>query len=165
MAFYQFKRQQIIPASRQDVWDFIASPVNLKKITPPSMGFDILNPDLPDKMYEGMIIHYQVKPMKFYATRWVTEITHIQPGHYFVDEQRMGPYRMWHHQHWVTEHEQGALMTDIISYQPPLGWIGQLANAVLIKGRLQDIFNFREKAIREQWPSPLNIERGSGEAF
>jgi ligand-binding SRPBCC domain-containing protein len=99
MAFYQFKREQFIQADLATVWDFISSPANLKKITPPYMGFDITSGDLPEKMYQGMIISYKVSPFWGIKTDWVTEITHIKELEYFVDEQRMGPYALWHHQH------------------------------------------------------------------
>lgn len=149
MAFYQFKRQQFIDSTMEQVWNFIASPINLKKITPASMGFDILTDDLPLTIYEGMIIHYRVKPFPFWTTHWISEISYIEPGEYFVDEQRVGPYDMWHHEHRISEHDNGVLMTDIVSYQPPLGGIGRLANALFIRHRLNEIFDFREQALRE----------------
>lgn len=99
MPTYQFYREQIIPASKSKVWDFISSPANLKKITPPEMGFDITTPYLAEKMYAGMIISYQVRVLPGFTTNWVTEITQVREGEYFIDEQRMGPYRLWHHQH------------------------------------------------------------------
>ncbi|WP_430813610.1 SRPBCC family protein [Carboxylicivirga sp. RSCT41] len=147
MAFYQFQRRQLIQASLEDVWTFIATPSNLNKITPPSMGFDILTPDLPSLMYEGMIIHYRVKPLPFYNTEWVTEITHIRHGEYFVDEQRVGPYKLWHHMHRLQETTSGVEMTDIVSYQLPMGVLGRLGNQLLVRNRLNQIFEYREKAI------------------
>jgi ligand-binding SRPBCC domain-containing protein len=149
MAFYQFQRSQFIQSSLHDVWNFIATPGNLNKITPPSMSFDILTPNLPSQMYEGMIIHYRVKPLPFYYTEWVTEITKIKHGEYFVDEQRIGPYKFWHHEHRLQQSHQGVKMTDIVSYQLPLGILGQLGNQVIIKSRLKDIFEYREKAISD----------------
>lgn len=101
MAFYQFYREQLITASIDEIWDFISSPQNLKKITPQEMGFDIRTKDLPNKIYEGMIISYTVRPLLGIKTNWVTEITHIKDKEYFVDEQRVGPYSMWHHQHMI----------------------------------------------------------------
>lgn len=147
MPFYQFKQKQIIPATMEEVWDFISSPANLKEITPDYMGFDITSGDLPEKMYEGMIISYEVAPLFGLKTTWVTEITNIRDKEYFVDEQRVGPYSLWHHQHFIEEVERGVLMKDIVSYQPPLGILGAIANALMVKGKLREIFDYRTQAI------------------
>ena len=149
MGFYQLKRTTEIKASVAEVWDFISSPANLKKITPPYMGFDIMTDDYSQKMYKGMIISYKVSPLLGIKTTWVTEITQVEHQKYFIDEQRIGPYRMWHHQHFIEESEYGTSMRDIVSYQPPFGPIGSIANAILIKVKLKQIFDYREKAIDE----------------
>ncbi|MCY1720717.1 SRPBCC family protein [Prolixibacteraceae bacterium Z1-6] len=149
MAFFQFEREQILHANLEEVWDFISSPKNLKKITPDYMGFDIRTPDLPDKMYEGMIIAYRVRPVLGIPTTWVTEITHVADKHYFVDEQRVGPYALWHHQHRIAETENGVLMHDIVSYRPPLGFLGSIANALIIRNKLNEIFDYRKKVLEE----------------
>jgi ligand-binding SRPBCC domain-containing protein len=147
MPVYQFYREQVIPASRTEVWDFISSPENLKKITPPEMGFDITTPHLSEKMYPGMIISYKVKPLPGIKTNWLTEITQVREMDYFVDEQRVGPYRIWHHQHILEDHEKGILMKDLVTYLPPLGFLGAIANSLMIRGKLEEIFAFREKAV------------------
>lgn len=149
MAFYQFRKEQFIRASVEEVWDFISSPENLKCITPPSMGFDIRTPNLPEKVYEGMIIAYRVRPLLGISTSWVTEITHVKDKSYFVDEQRIGPYKMWHHQHFITPEREGLLMTDIVSYQPPLGCLGAIAKNLVIDRKLNEIFDFRTQALQE----------------
>jgi len=149
MGIYQLHKEQKVPASIEEVWDFISSPKNLKKITPDYMGFDITSKHLPDKMYPGMIISYIVKPVLGIKTTWVTEITHVKENEFFVDEQRVGPYTIWHHQHWVKAIEGGTLMTDIVSYKPPLGILGRMANSLLIKDKLEEIFAYREKALIE----------------
>ncbi|HPF52051.1 MAG TPA: SRPBCC family protein [Draconibacterium sp.] len=149
MSFYQFSRTQKIPATLDELWRFISAPDNLKTITPPGMGFEITSDSIGKEMYEGMIISYRVKPLLNIDTLWVTEITHIKNKEYFVDEQRIGPYKMWHHEHFITDIEGGVLMTDIISYQPPFGIIGNLANSLLIKKKLNQIFNFRMQALEE----------------
>jgi ligand-binding SRPBCC domain-containing protein len=151
MAFYQFTATQKIPASLEQVWDFISSPNNLKEITPAYMGFEITSPGLPEKMYPGMIISYKVSPLFGIKMTWVTEITHVDNQRYFVDEQRMGPYAMWHHQHKIEAIEGGVLMTDIVSYQPPLGFLGVIANALFIKGKLKEIFDFRTVAVEKKF--------------
>lgn len=152
MAFYQFQREQFIKASIEEIWDFISSPQNLKRITPQKMGFDIRTQNLPDKVYEGMIISYTVRPLFGIPTHWVTEITHIRDKSYFVDEQRVGPYKLWHHQHIILPQKNGVLMKDIVSYQPPFGLIGRIANALVIRKTLNEIFDFRKKALEKIFP-------------
>ncbi len=149
MGFYQFKKEQIINQPKDIIWDFISSPKNLKKITPEYMGFDITSENLQDKMYEGMIISYKVSPLLGIKTTWVTEITHVKEGEYFVDEQRVGPYTIWHHQHFIKSTKEGTLMTDIVSYKPPFGLFGNIANGLIIKGKLNEIFDYRTKALNE----------------
>lgn len=151
MAFYQLKTSQRIPATMEQVWDFISSPANLKKITPEHMGFDITSGELPEKMYPGMIISYKVRPLLGIKMTWVTEITHVKEGAYFVDEQRVGPYALWHHEHFIEPIEGGVLMRDIVSYRPPMGFLGAIANAVLIRRQLNGIFSYRYKAVEEMF--------------
>ncbi|WP_422362132.1 SRPBCC family protein [Reichenbachiella sp.] len=147
MAFYQYYKAQVVDARREELWDFISTPKNLKRITPDHMGFDITSSHAADKMYEGMIISYNVSPLPGFKTEWVTEITHIREGEFFVDEQRIGPYTMWHHQHILEEIDELVVMKDIITYQPPFSILGALANSLFIKKKLDEIFDYREKAI------------------
>ncbi|MEI6695668.1 MAG: SRPBCC family protein [Bacteroidota bacterium] len=153
MAFFQFQKEQFINASVDEVWDFISSPQNLKKITPKKMGFDILSLNLPDKIYEGMIICYMVRPLLNIPTNWVTEITHIRDKSYFVDEQRVGPYSLWHHQHIILPLKNGVLMKDIVSYRPPFGILGRIANSLFIQSKLNEIFDYRTKVLENIFPS------------
>ena len=149
MAVFQFFKEQRIPASVDEVWDFISSPKNLSKITPDSMGFEITTPYLSDKMYPGMIITYKVSPMLNVKMTWVTEITHVKEKEYFVDEQREGPYKTWHHEHWVKPIEGGVMMEDLITYQPPMGIFGKAANDLFIRKKLEEIFEYRRLALIE----------------
>lgn len=151
MGFYQFHFAQPINAPRDDVWEFIATPGNLQKITPENMGFEILSKNLPGKMYEGMIISYNVRPVFGIKTKWVTEITHIREKEYFVDEQRVGPYTIWHHQHRIKSLETGVLMEDIVSYKPPFGFIGDLANSLFIRKKIEEIFAYRKIAVEKKF--------------
>lgn len=144
---YQLKVHQKIPASVGEAWEFISSPHNLKRITPDYMGFEITNEPIPYKMYEGMIITYNVTPLLGIKMQWVTEITHVKELKYFVDEQRVGPYTMWHHEHHLIELDGGIEMMDIVSYKPPMGFIGKMANAIFINKQLQGIFDYRFQAI------------------
>lgn len=147
--YYQLHQTQKIPASMEVVWDFMSSPENLKRITPPYMGFDVISNSNSKKMYAGMIITYIVRPILNFPTNWVTEITHVKEGEFFVDEQRMGPYTLWHHQHKIEPIEGGVLMTDIVTYIPPFGFIGAIANKLFIRGKLNEIFAYRTKAVEE----------------
>lgn len=157
MAFYQFHKAQIINATPDDLWDFISSPANLKLITPDHMGFDITSSNAEQKMYEGMIVSYKVSPFPGFNTNWVTEITHVRDKEFFVDEQRIGPYTFWHHQHILEPLDQVVVMKDIITYQPPFGILGAIANRVYIRKALNKIFNYRKMAIEEYF-----AERGLG---
>jgi ligand-binding SRPBCC domain-containing protein len=144
-----FKAEQKVPISIEEAWDFFSSPKNLAVITPPDMGFDITS-DLPEKMYQGMFIAYKVAPMWGIKINWVTEITHIVEKKFFVDEQRQGPYRVWHHEHHFKEIPGGVLMTDILNYQLPLEPLGKIANG-FVRERIEHIFEFRRKKIEEMF--------------
>ena len=146
---YQLSIRQHIPASINDVWDFISSPRNLQRITPKDMAFEITNEPIADTMYAGMIIMYRVRPLLGIRMQWVTEITHVQERAYFVDEQRIGPYALWHHEHHVREITGGVEMHDIITYRPPFGLLGRIANAIIIKRQLDAIFAYRRQALIE----------------
>lgn len=150
-AIYQFKSSQKIPATIDQIWDFISSPRNLKKITPQSMGFEITNEPIGEKMYAGMIISYKVSPIAKIKMDWVTEITHVEDKVYFVDEQRVGPYKIWHHQHRLMPIENGILMEDIVSYKPPMGFLGDIANSLFIKKKLNQIFDYRFIALEGEF--------------
>lgn len=142
MAFYQLFKTQKLPVSIDVIWDFVSSPSNLKEITPPHMGFLITSSTGNGKMYPGMIITYKVSPLLRLKINWVTEITRVREKEYFVDEQRIGPYLMWHHEHRIEPIAGGVLMTDIVTYQPPMGILGALANKLFIKKQLQHIFDY-----------------------
>ena len=153
MAFSQLIKTQFVPATIEEVWDFISSPANLKKITPDYMGFDITSENLPEKMYAGMIISYKVRPLFRIPMTWVTEITHVEERKYFIDEQRVGPYALWHHQHFIETHENGVMMTDIVSYKPPFGFLGSIADVLFIRRQLEGIFTYRKDQLDKQFPS------------
>lgn len=139
---------QVLPISMDLAWNFFSSPVNLNEITPADMTFRIIS-KLPDKMYPGLIIIYKVSPMFNIPMTWVTEITQVQEQRYFVDEQRKGPYRMWHHEHHFVEVEGGVEMTDILHYDVGKGIFGRIASWLFVDKRVREIFEFREKKLRE----------------
>lgn len=149
MGFYQFKREIELDVRPDTLWQFISHPSNLKKITPDYMMFDIISDNTPEEIYEGMIIRYIVSPVAGIKTQWVTEITHIKEKEYFIDEQRVGPYSMWHHQHFLAKSDLGTIMSDIISYKPPLGFLGTLANNLFISSKLNEIFDYREIVVSD----------------
>ena len=148
MQLYQIRSKQILPISKKEAWDFLSNPSNLKVITPEHMGFHILD-GAEQPMFPGQIIQYKVRPFPFLEMKWVTEITHVETEHYFVDEQRFGPYALWHHKHFIKEVEGGVEMQDIVDYKLPFGILGRLAHPLLVKKQLQSIFTFREQRLSE----------------
>ena len=140
---------QIIQDTIERTWDFFSDPRNLSRITPPELDFTILT-SLPDRIYPGMMIEYRVRPLFGIPFRWVTEITHVEPGKSFVDEQRIGPYRIWHHEHRFKPLGDGRIeMSDRVTYVLPFGPLGDLVHPILVQPQLAKIFAFREKAVRE----------------
>lgn len=148
MKIYTLHKKQRLPISIQQAWDFLSNPKNLKTITPDYMGFNILSgADRP--MYAGQMIQYIVTPVLGIKTKWVTEISHVVDKKYFIDEQRFGPYALWHHKHFIKEVEGGVEMEDIIDYKLPFGILGQLVQPILVKPKLEEIFNYRAKKLEE----------------
>jgi ligand-binding SRPBCC domain-containing protein len=149
---YLLKFEQKLPIPLAETWDFFTSPLNLAKITPPQMGFKVTSPfDAKTKVYEGMIITYKITPLLGIKMNWMTEITHVKEHEYFVDEQRFGPYALWHHEHHFKEIKGGVLMTDILNYAIPYGVIGRLSNKLLVSKEINKIFTYREQAINEMF--------------
>ncbi|KAB5491566.1 MULTISPECIES: SRPBCC family protein [Flagellimonas] len=148
MKLYQLRSIQVLPISIEEAWEFLSDPKNLQVITPSQMGFHILS-GAEKSMHAGQIIQYIVKPFPFMTTRWVTEITHVREGSYFVDEQRFGPYALWHHKHFLKPVDQGVEMEDVIDYKLPLGFIGALFHPILVKKQLLEIFRYRERKLSQ----------------
>ena len=148
MKIYRLETIQNLPISKSHAWDFLSNPKNLRRITPDYMGFKIIN-GVTDKMYAGQIIQYIVTPVMGIPTKWVTEITHVDYGNYFVDEQRFGPYSLWHHKHFIKAIKNGVEMKDIIDYKIPLGIIGRIAQPILVAPKLKEIFEYRKNALIE----------------
>jgi len=140
---YQLKREQFLQSNIDDVWSFVSSPKNLPRITPNYMNFKITSKDLSEKMYPGMLISYTVTPVLGLPMSWLTEITQVEEKKFFIDEQRDGPYSIWHHQHFIESHKDGVLMKDIVTYKLPLGFLGRLAHWLFVKRQLNSIFNYR----------------------
>jgi ligand-binding SRPBCC domain-containing protein len=145
---YQLKRTQFVKTDIKTCWDFFSRPENLKKITPEYMGFDI-KVDLPEKMYEGLMIEYTVRPLFGIPMSWITEIKTVKENEFFVDEQRKGPYTIWHHEHHFKAVEGGVEMTDIVSYELPLGILGRFAHWLFVRKQLESIFTYRFQKVDE----------------
>lgn len=142
MKLYRLRTVQNLPISVDQAWDFLSDPKNLKTITPDYMGFNILS-GADRKMYAGQIIQYIVTPIAGIPTKWVTEITHVKDKEFFVDEQRFGPYSLWHHKHFIKAIPGGVEMEDIVDYKLPFGVLGQLVHPILVKPKLKEIFDYR----------------------
>lgn len=145
---YELHQEQILNASFDEIWRFISHPANLNKITPPDLEFSIIS-DVPDEIHNGLLIEYDVKLPLLGKSKWITEIKHIVPGREFVDEQRIGPYKFWYHHHKIEEAKAGTKMTDHVTYQPPFGIIGKAVDALFIRGKLHDIFEYREEILNQ----------------
>ena len=148
MKTYTVKFEQKLPISLEQAWDFFSSPLNLAKITPKKMAF-IITSDYTagQKMYQGMIITYKVAPLLGIKIDWMTEITHVKDGEYFIDEQRFGPYKLWHHRHSFKKTATGVEMNDEVNYVLPFGILGQIAHALFIRRRVEEIFTYRTKVV------------------
>ena len=146
---YSFKTVQKIPASLQQVWDFFSHHANLKQIIQPGIGFTVISRHHGNLLFAGQIIEYRLKPIWGIPIYWMTEITHVKEREYFADEQRRGPYGFWQHQHHFKEIQGGVEMTDIVHYRVPLWFIGYLANALFVRRKLKQIFDYRSKRMEE----------------
>lgn len=151
MKVYTLKTKQILPISMEEAWEFFSSPLNLSKITPAYMNF-VIKSELAEKMYPGMLISYKVSPVAGIPITWVTEISHVEENKFFVDEQRYGPYSMWHHEHHFKELDNGIEMTDIVSYVPPFGILGRIANSLFISKQVRGIFDYRSQVLEKYFP-------------
>ena len=152
MRLYRLEATQQLPIPPETAWEFLSNPANLQKITPPDMGFEILS-GAERPMYAGQLIQYTVSPFPGVRTRWMSEITHVTQGSYFVDEQRYGPYSLWHHKHFIREIEGGVVMEDIVDYKLPLGILGHIAQGLFVRRQLMNIFKFREDALKDLYGS------------
>lgn len=161
MAAHSIKTVQKIPISLERAWDFFSNPANLQAITPDDMGFKVISKHHGDTMYAGQIIEYTVKPVLGIPLYWMTEITQVKDMEYFIDEQRFGPYSLWHHQHHFKAIPGGVEMTDIVHYKNPLGFLGNIANGILVRNKLKQIFNYRFQKVEEmfgQWPGGQDMD-------
>ena len=143
---FTLQTEQTLPLSILEAWNFFSNPKNLLKITPDHLGFEITS-DVPEEIYPGCLITYKVSPFLGIKTNWVTEITQVKTGRYFIDEQRYGPYSMWHHEHFFFETKNGVLMKDKITYKVPGGLIGRALHPIIVLPRLKQIFSYRSEVL------------------
>ncbi len=149
MPIHTLTARQIVPISLDQAWDFFSDPRNLEKITPPGMGFRTMTTDLPPSIHAGLMIEYRVRPLPGLPMTWLTEITHVKEGAYFVDEQRVGPYAIWHHEHTFRAlGDSRSEIGDRVTYRLPFQPFGDLAHGLLVRPQLRRIFAFREAAVR-----------------
>ena len=147
---HTYHTKQHFTVDINQVWDFIATPGNLALITPPEMDFKTVSGD--DRiMFPGQVIHYTIRPMFGLKMEWITEITHVNKGEYFVDEQRFGPYKFWHHKHFLKPIPGGVMMEDVVHYKLPIGIFGKWLEPYLVRPRLERIFEFRRKVLEEKF--------------
>lgn len=143
---HRLTRQQIVPAPLETVWAFFATPDNLNVITPDDLNFEILHSG-SKRMYAGQLIEYRVQFMPLFKSRWLTEIAHLEEKVSFVDEQRIGPYRFWYHQHQFEPVPGGTCITDQVTYELPFGPLGELVHAVWVGPQLAYIFDTRRERV------------------
>ncbi|TYB35227.1 MAG: SRPBCC family protein [Flexistipes sinusarabici] len=148
MVLQRLKRTQYLKSDMKTCWNFFSDPKKLAEITPEWLGFRVVS-DLPEKMYSGLIIEYKITPLAFLETSWVTEITHISEPFFFVDEQRLGPCKFWHHKHFFEKSGGGVIMTDEVHYSLPFGIIGDILNRFVIRKKLDNIFNYRFETLKK----------------
>ena len=152
---YNLKSIQKLPVSLEQAWNFFSDPNKLLAVTPPFLNLKITNELFGNEVYAGQVMMYTVKPLFGIPVAWMTEITHVERLKLFIDEQRKGPYRLWHHQHHFKAIEGGVEMTDIVHYRLPFGILGNMAHALSVKNRLKEIFTYRYFKINEifgDWP-------------
>ncbi len=147
---FQLKKEIKLDTDLETAWNFFSDPKNLKTITPPELNM-VITSELPKQMYEGMIITYKVHPILKIPLPWVTEITKIKNNKMFIDEQRYGPYKMWHHEHFFEEIENGVKATDIVSYILPFGPIGIMVQKLFVGKQIEQIFSYRSKVLEDKF--------------
>lgn len=151
MAIHVIEQEQFLPISMEEAWEFFSSPRNLEKITPDDLGFEITSLR-SDQMYEGQIISYKVMVFPKVWVPWVTEITSVDQGKSFVDEQRFGPYKLWHHRHVFEPVEGGVKMSDLVHYSIGFWPFGEIAHKLFVKEKVERIFEHRKEFLQDYFP-------------
>jgi len=147
---YRLERSVTLVTTIDHAWEFFSNPANLTLITPPSLNFKIISEAAPE-MYPGMLIIYKVHPVFSIPMTWVSEITQVKKHAMFIDEQRIGPYRLWHHQHFFKAVDGGVEVRDIVKYVMPFGLLGRFVHPIIVKQRLNEIFDFRANFLSNRY--------------
>lgn len=158
MKIYHFTQNQFLPISPGEAWTFFSNPHNLGDITPAGLRFQIKNIGLDAGIYEGQMIHYRIRILPFVWVTWLTEITKVKHHAYFIDDQRIGPYALWHHQHHFREVDGGVEMHDAVTYAVPFGFLGTFAHRVFVRGQLRGIFSHRRSVLEKKFKANLNAK-------
>lgn len=155
MKIYTLAKSQIVRGDIEECWAFFSNPANLVKITPPSLDFQVLS-KVPARIYSGLMIQYRVRPLLGIPATWLTEITGVTEPNYFVDEQRVGPYKIWHHEHFFKQLDGGRVeIRDLVHYVMPFGFLGGIVRELVVKNELERIFSYREKVVTEIFGAKL----------
>lgn len=150
---YQLHTTQQLNCDLDTAWDFFSSPHNLSKITPKEMKFNVLTELSEEPIYEGMVIDYKVVPLLGIPMKWRTKITQVNPKVSFTDFQEKGPYKLWNHFHEFIPNENGVLMKDTVNYELPFGILGNITHSLLVKQKVQSIFDYRYQVLEEMFNS------------
>lgn len=149
MKIYTLKKEQHLPISIEEAWHFFSLPINLSKITPPDVRFETLTDLRDNRIYNGLRIHYRLRPLLGIPVKWETEIREVNAPYKFMDKQMKGPYAFWEHTHLFEKTTHGVKMTDIVRYALPMGILGQIMHALVVKRKLEEIFVFRNKTLTD----------------
>jgi ligand-binding SRPBCC domain-containing protein len=152
MRVFTIERRQRLKVSREEAYRFISNPALMGGIIPADLGLQVLN-HIPDRVYEGLLLHYRLKPLFGVPVHWLGEITYCDEPSRFVDEQRLGPFAFWHHEHRLREIPGGVEMSDLIHYAVPFGPLGSVVNTLVLGPRLRRIFDYRESALARKFGS------------
>jgi len=152
MKIYRIEKSQTLNSTLEQVWEFLSVPRNLNEITPKDLNF-IITSELPEKVFTGEIITYQIEVLPFVKFTWVTEIKAVEHMRYFIDEQRFGPYKFWYHQHLIEKHGSKTIMKDIVHYALPFGFFGRIIHFLVVKNKLEKIFNYRFQYLDKKFNS------------
>lgn len=150
MAIHKLYYQQSLNMSQDKAWQFFSSPKHLNSITPDFFNI-IPTSKVPDEIYGGLMISYNMKAVFGMPMSWLSEISHCDSPHYFVYQQRIGPFKFWSHEVRLTINESKIQLEDIVFYSMPFGILGDLMHKLLIQKKLTDIFETRQSYLKQHW--------------
>jgi len=145
---FELRSEIVLPRPLDEVFPFFSDALNLERITPPWLRFRVLTP-APIVMSVGALIDYRLR-FRGLPIRWRTRISEWDPPHRFADEQVRGPYRRWVHVHLFEDLEGSTRVVDRVTYDHRGG---RLLNRLLVGPDVRRIFAYRERALRDLFPS------------